>query len=102
MALKSVAAPGAPSVGKVFAASAAAVLHDADAPAGCKHLPAGVIFHGVGNFVWKDVLGTTNTTVVADVASGGVVGVFVPISPAELTADNAVACTVLWHRGATK
>lgn len=87
-----------PCVGRVIAATTAAVLHDSDAPTGCKHLPAGVIFHNVGNFVWKDATGTTVTTVVAAVASGGVVGVFVPIAPAELDATNAVAVTVLWRK----
>lgn len=87
-----------PCVGRVIAATTAAVLHDADAPDGCKHLPAGVIFHGVGNFVWKDVTGATVTTVVAAVASGGVVGIFVPIAPAELTSANAVAVTVFWRK----
>lgn len=85
----------APPVGRVFAISVARVLHDTDAPAGCRHLPDGVIFHNSGNFVWKDVDGTTNTTVVPATACG----FFVPIAPAELDATNAVAVTVLWHRG---
>lgn len=86
---------GPPPVGRVFAKTAARVLHDADAPAGCKHLPSGVIFHEAGNFVWKDVDGTTNTTVVTAES----VGIFCPIAPAELDSTNAVACTVFWHRG---
>lgn len=88
-----------PAIARVIGATTAAVLHDADAPPFCKHLPAGVIFHGVGNFVWKDATGTTVTTVVAAVASGGVVGVFIPIAPAELDATNQVAVTVFWHKG---
>lgn len=87
-----------PCIAKVFAASAAAVLHEDDAPAECKHLPCGVIFHGVGNFIWKDALGTQLTTVVAAVASGGQVGMFLPIAPAELVATNGVAVTVFWRR----
>ncbi len=83
-----------PCVGRVFAASAARVLHDDDAPTGCKHLPAGVIFHGNGNFIWKDATGTTCTTVVPATATG----LFVPIAPAELDATNAVAVTVLWRK----
>jgi hypothetical protein len=98
MALRTVKHSDPPCVARVIAASTAAVLHDADAPTGCKHLPAGVIFHNVGSFVWIDATGATVTTVVAAVASGGVVGVFVPISPAELTVANAVAVTVLWRR----
>lgn len=79
-----------PSVGKVIGATTAAVLHDADAPTNCKHLPCGVITHGAGNLVWKDVQGTTNTTVV-------IAGSYLPIAPAELTVANAVAVTVLWQ-----
>lgn len=85
----------APPVARVFAASAARVLHDADAPAGCKHLPSGVIFHGAGNLVWKDADGTTNTTVIPATACG----IFNEIALAELDATNAVAVTVFWHRG---
>lgn len=82
----------APCVGKVIAATTAAVLHDADSPINCKHMPCGVIFHGAGNFVWKDVQGTTNTTVVPATATG----LYVPIAPAELTVANAVPVTVFW------
>jgi hypothetical protein len=98
MAIRTVKSSDPPCVARAFAASAARVLHDADAPEGCKHLPAGVIFHGDGNFIWKDATGTTVTTVVADAESGGVMGVFVPIAPAELTADNEVAVTVFWRK----
>jgi hypothetical protein len=98
MAIRTVKSSDPPCVARVFASGAARVLHDADAPEGCKHLPAGVIFHGVGNFVWKDATGATVTTVVAAVASGGVVGVFVPIAPAELDATNGVAVTVFWRK----
>jgi hypothetical protein len=87
-----------PTVGRVFAASAARVLHDTDAPAGCKHLPAGVIFHAAGNFIWTDASGTTVTTVVTAES----VGIFCPIAPAGLDATNAVACTVLWRKGPKK
>ncbi len=98
MALRTVKHSDPPCVARVFAESTAAVLHEAGAPTGCKHLPAGVIFHEVGNFVWIDATGTTVTTVVAAVAAGGVVGVFVPISPAELTVANEVAVTVFWRK----
>jgi hypothetical protein len=98
MALRTVKSSDPPCVAKVIAKSTAAVLHGADAPDGCKHLPAGVIFHEVGNFVWKDALGNSVTTVVAAVASGGVVGVFVPIAPAEIDASNGVALTVFWRK----
>lgn len=98
MALITVKHSDPPCVARVFAATTAAVLHSTDAPTGCKHLPAGVIFHGVGNFVWKDATGTTVTTVVAAVASGGVVGVFIPIAPAELDVTNAVPVTVFWRK----
>ncbi len=98
MALRTVKHSDPPCVGRVIAATTAAVLHEADAPTGCKHLPAGVIFHNVGNFVWIDATGTTVTTVVAAVANGGVVGMFVPISPAEVTVANAVAFTCFWRK----
>jgi hypothetical protein len=88
---------GPPPVARVFASGAARVLHDTDAPAGCKHLPSGVIFHGAGNFIWTDADGTVNTTVIPATATG----LFVPIAPAGLDATNAVALTVFWHR-ATK
>jgi hypothetical protein len=98
MALRTVKHSDPPCVARVIADNTAAVLHDADAPPGCKHLPAGVIFHEVGNFVWIDATGTTVTTVVAAVASGGVIGVFVPISPAEVTTANDVEFTCFWRK----
>lgn len=98
MALRTVKHSDPPCVARVFAIDTAAVLHDADAPTGCKHLPAGLLFHNVGDFVWKDATGTTITTPVAAVAAGGVVGVYVPISPSELTAANKVAVTVFWRK----
>lgn len=98
MALITVKNSDPPCVARVVAATTAAVLHDADAPTGCKHLPSGVIFHNVGSFVWKDATGATVTTVVPAAADGGRVGVYVPIAPAELTVANAVAVTVFWRK----
>ncbi len=97
MSLKTVDGKGAPCIARNFAASVAAVLHEADAPAGCYHLPAGVMFNAAGNFNWTDATGTDITTVVTEESAG----TFCPLAPAQLQVDNAVACTVFWHRGAT-
>ena len=104
MALNSVKSTfGAPPVARVFAAATAVVLHNiAGAPPvpgpelpPINHLPAGVIFHNAGNFIWIDADGVTNTTVVPASACG----LFVPIAPAQLSVTNAVAVTVFWYRG---
>lgn len=94
MALITVKQSDPPCVARVFAIDTVAVLHDADAPTGCKHLPAGVIFHTAGNFVWKDATGTTLTTVVTAES----LGIWCPIAPAELTAANKAAVTVFWRK----
>lgn len=86
---------GAPYVAKNFATLTAAVLHDTDAPVGCKHLPAGVIFSGAGSFEWTDVDGTNITTVIPATAAG----LFVPIAPAAIRVTSVPAVTVFWHRG---
>ena len=94
MAIRTVKSSDPPCVARAFASGAARVLHEADAPEGCKHLPAGVIFHGAGNFIWEDATGTAVTTVVTAES----VGIFCPIAPAELGATNAVAVTVFWRK----
>lgn len=94
MALRTMKHSDPPCVARAFAASAARVLHEDDAPDGCKHLPAGVIFHGAGNFIWEDATGTSVTTVVTAES----VGIYCPIAPAELLVSNAVAVTVFWRK----
>lgn len=84
-----------PCVARHFAVSTAAVLHDADAPTGCKHLPSGVLLEtDTANLVWKDATGATVTTAIA----AGAAGRYLPIAPAELTVANAVAVTVFWRK----
>ncbi len=96
MALRTVKHSDPPCVARVFPISTVAVLHDTDAPTGCKHLPAGLIAHtNTGaNLVWIDATGTTVTTVIP----AGAAGHYLPISPAELTGANAVAVTVFWRK----
>ena len=103
MALKTIKNDGSPPIARHFDASTAAVLHDDDAPVGCKHLPAGVFLEDDGagegaDLVWVDATGTTVTTAIP----AGAAGRYLPIAPAELDASNAVAVTVFWHRGATR
>ena len=94
MALITVKHSDPPCVARVFATTTAAVLHDADAPTGCKHLPSGVMFHTAGNFVWKDATGATVTTVIPAAS----LGIYCPIAPAELTPSNVPALTVFWRK----
>ncbi len=94
MALITVKHSDPPCVARVFATLTAAVLHDADAPTGCKHLPSGVMFHTAGNFVWKDATGTTLTTVVTAES----LGIYCPIAPAELVVTSVPALTVFWRK----
>jgi hypothetical protein len=96
MALRTVKHSDPPCVAKQFATLTAAVLHDADAPAGCKHLPAGVIAQGADStatvaFVWVDALGTTITSALCP-------GVFTPISPAQIAVTNVPVVTVFWRK----
>lgn len=84
----------APSRGKHFGATTAAVLHvstqlGGDAPTGINHLPCGVVSDTAGVMSWKDVNGDTITTTLA-------AGIFVPIAPAELVAGATPALTVFW------
>jgi hypothetical protein len=94
MALRTVKHSDPPCLARNFAASAAADLHDVDAPLGAKHLPAGVMFNAAGNFNWTDASGTDVTTVITAES----VGIYCPIAPAALQADNAVAVTVFWRK----
>lgn len=94
MALRTVKHSDPPCVARVIAANTAADLHDADAPEGCKHLPAGVIFHTAGTFEWTDATGTNVSTIIA--ASG--LGIFCPIAPAAIRAATTPAVTVFWRK----
>ncbi len=94
MALRTVKHSDPPCVARNFATLTAAVLHDADAPTGCKHLPAGVIFHTAGNFVWVDATGTTVTTVITAES----LGIYCPISPAQIVVTSVPAVTVFWRK----
>lgn len=84
-----------PSVCREFASGAARVLHDADAPAGCKHLPCGYIIESGTSLVWKDADGTTLTSTIPATA----LGLFFPVALAELDATNGCVVQVFWQRG---
>ncbi len=90
---------GSPYVARTFAPGAVRVLHAADAPTGCKHLPAGVLLQpsaGAANFVFLDADGVTNTITFGAAFPAAL---WLPIGPAELTAANGFAVTVFWFRG---
>lgn len=80
-----------PCIARNFAATTAAVLHDADAPAGVKQLPVGVIAETAAAFHWIDATGTNVTTNLA-------AGIFTPISPAEIRVTSVPAVTVFWEK----
>lgn len=86
---------GPPSVCRSFPINTVAVLHDTDAPAGCKHLPSGIIIESGASLVFLDADGTTITMVVPATA----LGLWLPIAPAALTGANACVVKVFWHRG---
>lgn len=83
----------APSVFATFLANTTRDLTDTDAPRNAKHLPCGVILSGVGNFVFTDVNGTSNTIV------STAQPVYYPIAPAAMvnTGNVAVSATICWQ-----